>query len=83
MEHPTTSTEERPPSPTREERMWPVTRQVMALVGLGVGWASAWHMSPLATTRTLMLAASQRVPADQRVEWATPDQARAAAFLNF
>lgn len=83
MEHPTTSTEATPPSPTREERAWPVTRQVMALVGLGVGWSCAWHMSPLATTRALMLAASQRVPADKRVEWATPEQVRSAALLNF
>lgn len=76
MAHPTTSSKAQPTSETPEERMWPTARKVMALVSIGVPYLVAWHMSPLMTTRTLMLAAAQRIPEGDRVTWATQAQAK-------
>ena len=39
-------------------------------------------MSPISTTRYLMLAAAQRIPPEKRVRWATKADARVAK-LNF
>jgi hypothetical protein len=39
-------------------------------------------MSPISTTRYLMLAAAQRIPPEKRVRWATKADAH-AAMLNF
>lgn len=80
MEHPTRSTGEGPTSRTDEERQWPLTAKVAALMAVGVTWTEAWGMSPLDTTRLLMVQAAWRIPPEERVTWAKATDASALAF---